>query len=53
MTAAGSGLAASRRTKLVLDRYDNAYAVFPFGRIAAASKDAGHPTGHCCTTVVT
>ncbi|MCE0446555.1 BNR repeat-containing protein [Streptomyces tricolor] len=30
-------LGSSQRTKLVLDRYDNAYAVLPFGRIAAAS----------------
>ncbi|MGW1810784.1 BNR repeat-containing protein [Streptomyces sp. NPDC002078] len=35
-------LNSSQRTKLVLDRYDNAYAVFPFGRIAAASKAAGY-----------
>ncbi|WP_369393877.1 BNR repeat-containing protein [Streptomyces sp. CG1] len=33
---------SSRRTKLVLDRYDNAYAVLPFGRVAAASKASGH-----------
>jgi hypothetical protein len=35
-------LNSSQRTKLVLDRYDNAYAVFPFGRIAAASKASGY-----------
>ncbi|MFD7818232.1 BNR repeat-containing protein [Streptomyces sp. NPDC059785] len=33
---------SSQRTKLVLDRYDNAYAVLPFGRIAAASKSSGY-----------
>ncbi|MFE2262370.1 BNR repeat-containing protein [Streptomyces griseosporeus] len=49
-TAAGSWqkteipvpLNSSQRTKLVLDRYDNAYAVLPYGRIAAASKASGH-----------
>ncbi|MHC5904498.1 BNR repeat-containing protein [Streptomyces sp. S6] len=35
-------LNSSQRTKLVLDRYDNAYAILPFGRIAAASKASGH-----------
>ncbi|MDH6213774.1 BNR repeat-containing protein [Streptomyces pseudovenezuelae] len=35
-------LASSQRTKLVLDRYDNAYAVFPHGRIAGASKASGY-----------
>ncbi|MGW3100305.1 BNR repeat-containing protein [Streptomyces sp. NPDC001102] len=35
-------LNSSQRTKLVLDKYDNAYAVFPFGRIAAASKASGY-----------
>ncbi|MFJ4953489.1 BNR repeat-containing protein [Streptomyces sp. NPDC088760] len=35
-------LGSSQRTKLILDRYDNAYAVFPFGRIAAASHASGH-----------
>ncbi len=35
-------LNSSQRTKLVLDRYDNAYAVLPFGRIAGASKASGH-----------
>ncbi|MET9057908.1 BNR repeat-containing protein [Streptomyces antibioticus] len=35
-------LNSSQRSKLVLDRYDNAYAVLPFGRIAGASKASGH-----------
>ncbi|MFD5005846.1 BNR repeat-containing protein [Streptomyces mutabilis] len=35
-------LNSSQRTRLVLDRYDNAYAVFPYGRIAAASAASGH-----------
>ncbi|WP_369230303.1 BNR repeat-containing protein [Streptomyces sp. R21] len=35
-------LNSSQRTKLVLDKYDNAYAILPFGRIAAASKSSGH-----------
>lgn len=35
-------LNSSQRTRLVLDRYDNAYAVFPFGRIAGASKASGY-----------
>ncbi|MFJ4781839.1 BNR repeat-containing protein [Streptomyces sp. NPDC088794] len=35
-------LASSQRTKLVLDRYDNAYAVLPYGRIAGASKASGY-----------
>ncbi|MHB9857336.1 BNR repeat-containing protein [Streptomyces sp. YIM S03343] len=35
-------LNSSQRTKLVLDRYDNAYAVLPYGRIAAASRSSGH-----------
>ncbi|QIJ66113.1 BNR repeat-containing protein [Streptomyces sp. JB150] len=35
-------LNSSQRTKLVLDRYDNAYAVLPYGRIAAASAASGH-----------
>ncbi|WEO93847.1 BNR repeat-containing protein [Streptomyces sp. FXJ1.172] len=35
-------LNSSQRTGLVLDRYDNAYAVLPFGRVAAASKASGH-----------
>lgn len=33
---------SSRRMKLVLDLYGNAYAVFPFGRIAGASKSSGY-----------
>jgi hypothetical protein len=49
-TAAGSWqkteipvpLNSSQRTKLVLDKYDNAYAVLPYGRIAAASKSSGY-----------
>ncbi|MBQ1088429.1 BNR repeat-containing protein [Streptomyces sp. B93] len=35
-------LNSSQRTKLVLDRYDNAYAILPFGRIAGASAASGH-----------
>ncbi|MGV9455411.1 BNR repeat-containing protein [Streptomyces sp. NPDC003635] len=35
-------LNSSQRTKLVLDKYDNAYAIFPFGRIAGASQASGH-----------
>ena len=35
-------LNSSQRTKLVLDKYDNAYAVFPFGRIAGASAASGY-----------
>ncbi|KAB1990446.1 BNR repeat-containing protein [Streptomyces triticiradicis] len=35
-------LNSSQRTRLVLDRYDNAYAILPFGRIAGASKASGH-----------
>ncbi|MGW1717271.1 BNR repeat-containing protein [Streptomyces sp. NPDC002156] len=35
-------LNSSQRTKLVLDKYDNAYAIFPFGRIAGASKSSGY-----------
>ncbi|MFM9443001.1 BNR repeat-containing protein [Streptomyces acidiscabies] len=35
-------LGSSQRTKLLLDKYGNAYAVFPFGRIAAASKSSGY-----------
>ncbi|MFI1414162.1 BNR repeat-containing protein [Streptomyces sp. NPDC020707] len=35
-------LNSSQRTRLVLDRYDNAYAILPFGRIAAASAASGH-----------
>ncbi|MGW5634453.1 BNR repeat-containing protein [Streptomyces sp. NPDC003832] len=35
-------LGSSQRTRLVLDKYDNAYAVLPFGRIAGASHASGH-----------
>jgi hypothetical protein len=35
-------LNSSQRTRLVLDKYDNAYAVLPFGRIVAASAASGH-----------
>ncbi|MFF1545578.1 BNR repeat-containing protein [Streptomyces sp. NPDC058291] len=35
-------LGSSQRTRLILDTYDNAYAIFPFGRIAGASKASGH-----------
>ncbi|MGW2256418.1 BNR repeat-containing protein [Streptomyces sp. NPDC001780] len=35
-------LGSSQRSRLVLDRYDNAYAVMPYGRIVAASKDSGY-----------
>ncbi len=35
-------LNSSGRTKLVLDRHDNAYAVLPHVRIAAASAASGH-----------
>ncbi|MEV7091158.1 BNR repeat-containing protein [Streptomyces sp. NPDC093085] len=35
-------LASTQRTHLVLDRYDNAYAVMPYGRIVAASKESGY-----------
>ncbi|MEE1798480.1 BNR repeat-containing protein [Streptomyces sp. JV176] len=35
-------LGSSQRTHLVLDRYDNAYAVLPYGRIVAASKASGY-----------
>ncbi|MFD4505275.1 BNR repeat-containing protein [Streptomyces sp. NPDC058457] len=35
-------LNSSQRTKLVLDKYDNAYAVLPYGRIAGASKASGY-----------
>ncbi|OKI94811.1 Tat pathway signal sequence domain protein [Streptomyces sp. CB01249] len=34
--------ASSQRTKLVLDKYDNAYAVLPYGRIAGASASSGY-----------
>ncbi|MEV0182311.1 BNR repeat-containing protein [Streptomyces sp. NPDC050625] len=33
---------SSQRTGLVLDRYDNAYAILPYGRIAGASKSSGY-----------
>ncbi|GGZ98367.1 BNR repeat-containing protein [Streptomyces bluensis] len=35
-------LNSSQRTKLILDRYDNAYAIFPFCRVAAASRASGY-----------
>ncbi|MFC9630128.1 BNR repeat-containing protein [Streptomyces mirabilis] len=35
-------LGSSQRTKLILDKYDNTYAIMPFGRIAGASKSSGH-----------
>ncbi|MEU9186988.1 BNR repeat-containing protein [Streptomyces sp. NPDC048484] len=35
-------LNSSQRTRLILDKYDNAYAVLPFGRIVAASAASGH-----------
>ncbi|WP_145876935.1 BNR repeat-containing protein [Streptomyces sp. BK340] len=35
-------LNSSQRTKLVLDRHDNAYAILPYGRIAGASKSSGY-----------
>ncbi|WP_344312240.1 BNR repeat-containing protein [Fodinicola feengrottensis] len=35
-------LRSSQRTRLVLDKYDNAYAVLPRGRIAGASKSSGY-----------
>jgi hypothetical protein len=35
-------LDSTQRTKLLLDRYDNAYAVLPYGRIAAASQSSGY-----------
>ncbi|MFD8810933.1 BNR repeat-containing protein [Streptomyces sp. NPDC059627] len=35
-------LNSSQRTRLLLDKYDNAYAVFPYGRIAGASKASGY-----------
>jgi hypothetical protein len=34
-------LASSQRSQLVLDAYDNAYAVMPYGRIVAASASSG------------
>ncbi|MGC9377413.1 BNR repeat-containing protein [Streptomyces sp. MH13] len=35
-------LNSSQRTRLVLDRHDNAYAVLPYGRIAGASQESGY-----------
>ncbi|MER6015824.1 BNR repeat-containing protein [Streptomyces bluensis] len=35
-------LNSSQRTKLILDRYDNAYAIFPFCRVAGASRASGY-----------
>ncbi|MGX1310245.1 hypothetical protein RKD24_000364 [Streptomyces calvus] len=35
-------LNSSQRTKLVLDRHDNAYAILPYGRIAGASAASDH-----------
>lgn len=35
-------LDSTQRTRLVLDKYDHAYAVLPFGRIAGASSASGH-----------
>lgn len=35
-------LNSSQRTHLAFDRYDNAYAVMPYGRIVAASKASGY-----------
>ncbi|GAA4894066.1 BNR repeat-containing protein [Streptomyces coeruleoprunus] len=35
-------LNSSQRTKLVLDKYDNAYAIMPYGRIAGASKASNY-----------
>lgn len=35
-------LNSSQRTKLILDKYDNVYAIMPFGRIAGASKSSGY-----------
>ncbi|WP_327342175.1 BNR repeat-containing protein [Streptomyces europaeiscabiei] len=35
-------LNSSQRTRLVMDKYNNAYAIFPFGRIAGASVASGH-----------
>ncbi|AEM82893.1 BNR repeat-containing protein [Streptomyces violaceusniger] len=32
---------STQRSHLVFDRYDNAYAVMPYGRIVAASKSSG------------
>ncbi|MFJ1915771.1 BNR repeat-containing protein [Streptomyces sp. NPDC088147] len=35
-------LNSSQRTRLVLDRHDNAYAVMPYGRVVAASRSSGY-----------
>ncbi|WP_435372368.1 BNR repeat-containing protein [Streptomyces ficellus] len=35
-------LNSSQRTHLAFDRYDNAYAVLPYGRIVAASRASGY-----------
>ncbi|MEV6592915.1 BNR repeat-containing protein [Streptomyces acidicola] len=35
-------LNSSQRTKLILDSYDNAYAILPFCRVAGASKASGY-----------
>ncbi|MCW8097146.1 BNR repeat-containing protein [Streptomyces tauricus] len=35
-------LNSSQRTRLILDKYDNAYAILPYGRITAASAASGH-----------
>jgi hypothetical protein len=35
-------LNSSQRTHLAFDRYDNAYAVMPYGRIVGASKASGY-----------
>ncbi|GGQ14843.1 hypothetical protein GCM10010266_42660 [Streptomyces griseomycini] len=35
-------LNSGQRTKLVLDRYDNAYAILPYGRTAGASAASDH-----------
>ncbi|MGW7518640.1 BNR repeat-containing protein [Streptomyces sp. NPDC054796] len=37
-TEIGVPLASSQRAKLAFDRYDNAYAVLPYGRVVGASK---------------
>jgi hypothetical protein len=35
-------LDSSQRTKLILDRHDNAYAILPYGRVAGASRTTGY-----------
>ncbi len=35
-------LSSSQRTHLAFDKYDNAYAVMPYGRIAGSSKASGY-----------